>query len=176
MILPCFLQFLSPLQVDNPSKASETTKVQGIMDVEHEAQGDAKAVAETSELEAILPVIDGDSDGTGTSAATSGNNMPSSNQTNHDGDTLMTDATQSCRDNEFSPSPQTASSSPLDESSAHDDGLPEYLTATIVAHLRKVSSAAEWQGLVTAFIKFEKACPPSGVRFSFFFFIHEYTY
>lgn len=44
-----------------------------------------------------------------------------------------------------------------------DECVPAYLAPAILVHLRGVSSARVWQDLITGFLQFERAGPPSGV-------------
>jgi len=48
-----------------------------------------------------------------------------------------------------------------------NEKVPAYLTQVIIAHLRRVSPAAAWQHLVSAFLQFEQASLPSGVSYYF---------
>ena len=47
-----------------------------------------------------------------------------------------------------------------------------YFTQEILAHLKGVSQASAWQDLLSAFLQFERASPPSGVKY---FFSLKYT-
>ena len=48
-----------------------------------------------------------------------------------------------------------------------DENVPAYLTRVILAHLCDVSLASAWQDLISAFLQFEQASPPSGVSYYF---------
>ena len=53
-----------------------------------------------------------------------------------------------------------------------DQTFPAYFTQEILAHLKGVSQASAWQDLLSAFLQFERASPPSGVKY---FFSLKYT-
>lgn len=57
-----------------------------------------------------------------------------------------------------------------------DKNVPAYLNQAILAHLYGVSPASAWQDLVTAFLQFERASPPSGVSCDFFTLIYDYAH
>lgn len=46
-----------------------------------------------------------------------------------------------------------------------DEGAPAFLSSATLAHLRGASPAEAWQNLITTFLCFERANPPTGVCF-----------
>jgi hypothetical protein len=96
-----------------------------------------------------------------TPASTSG--VADDSSTNHDSPPLA--ATSNEPPLPIIPVPASSARSPTPALLPSDEGAPAFLTQAILARLRGVSPATSWQNLITAFLQFEKASPPSGVRF-----------
>lgn len=71
-----------------------------------------------------------------------------------------------------SQSQDSAQASPPILASSHlpsNNSVPAFLTPAILSRLRAVSPATAWQDLVTAYLQYELASPPTGVSFDFAF-------